>query len=166
MRNIILIVVLACISLGMGNTEFYSKKQASKALGKALKDKELELVNQVEVVNRDEKSEPIDIYKFRNGSGVEFYAIFTQAPGRNDYFDYVVTVSLDYKVGLVKVLKYRSEYGGEISSRKWLEQFVNYSGGELRYKAEISALSGATISAKSITADVPRVLKILKENCE
>lgn len=166
MRVTILIVVLGCISLGMGNTEFYSQKQASKVLEKAMKDKELELVGQVEVVSCEEKSEPIEIYKFKKGSGIEFYAIFTQALGRNDYFDYLVTVSLDYKVELVKILKYRSEYGGEIASKKWLAQFENYSGGELRYKTEISALSGATLSAKSITADVPRLLKILKENCE
>jgi len=72
---------------------------------------------------------------------------------------------LNFAVEKIKVLKYRSEHGGEIASKKWLEQFENYSKGELRYKKEISALSGATISANSIVEDIPKVLKILKISC-
>ena len=89
----------------------------------------------------------------------------TQAKGRYDYFDYLVVVSNHFEVQRVSILKYRSEYGGEIASKKWLRQFENYASGELRYKKEISALSGATISANSLVEDIPKVLKILKYSC-
>ena len=79
-------------------------------------------------------------------------------------FDYLVTVNLAFEIEKVKVLKYRSEHGGEIASKKWLQQFTGYSTGELKYKKDISAISGATISASSITSDIQIVLKILKTN--
>ena len=65
----------------------------------------------------------------------------------------------------IRILKYRSEHGGEIKSRKWLSQFENYTAEKpIRYKKEISALSGATLSATGLVDDVPKVLTILQES--
>ena len=166
MRILIVSIAVLMSLLGLGDDDFYPQKQAIKMVQIALKEADVEFVQNIPANNSQDRPEPMKIYKLRKNDGVEFYAVFTQAIGRYDYFDYLLAVSLDFKVEKIRILKYRSERGGEIKSKKWLEQFVNYSSGELRYKKEISALSGATISAKSLTADVPRVLKILRENCE
>ena len=106
------------------------------------------------------------IYRFKQtGSGQNLYAVFAQAKGRFDFFDYLVVTNENFVIKKVKVLKYRSEHGSEIASKKWLVQFENYSLGELQYGKEISALSGATISANSIVTDIPKVLKILQSSC-
>jgi Na+-translocating ferredoxin:NAD+ oxidoreductase RnfG subunit len=131
----------------------------------ALKEKDVTLVKMIEIAASGIKSEPVTVYRIGRTNGEDFYAIFTQAKGRYEMFDYMMSVNLNFTIEKVRVLKYRSEHGGEIASRKWLTQFENYASGELRYKKEISALSGATISANSIVADVPKVLKILKDNC-
>lgn len=165
MRILIFLTALILNVSGISLNEFYPEKQALKMVQIALKEKDVEFVQKMVVNERFDKTEPVEIYKFRKNDGVEFYAVFTQSMGRYDYFDYLMAVSLEFEVEKIRVLKYRSEHGGEIKSKKWLEQFENYSTGELRYKKEISALSGATMSAKSIVADIPRVLKILINSC-
>lgn len=166
--KIFLIVFLFASSVFQNKSnDFYTEKLAQKMVNNALKDKNLQLVEKVETTDKIQKNEPLVIYRFKLAeSGQNFYAVFTQAIGRFDLFDYLLVVREDFIIEKVKVLKYRSEHGGEIASKKWLGQFENYSlGVELKYGKEISALSGATISANSITGDIPKVLKILKLSC-
>lgn len=84
--------------------------------------------------------------------------------GRFDLFDYLLVTSEDFTIKKVKILKYRSEHGGEIASKKWLAQFENYSSGGLQYGRDISSLSGATISGSSLVNDIPKALNILKNS--
>jgi Na+-translocating ferredoxin:NAD+ oxidoreductase RnfG subunit len=167
MKTIIFSVVtlLLTITFQSNALDFYPEKQALKMVKIALKEKDVTLVEKVDVADFFGRTYPIVIYRLSKVNGDDFYAVFTQAQGRYDMFDYLIAVNLEFAIKKIRVLKYRSEHGGEIASKKWLEQFENYSSGELRYKKEISALSGATISANSIVADIPKVLKILKNNC-
>jgi len=55
---------------------------------------------------------------------------------------------------------YREDRGGEIGSKRWLRQFIGKSKGEfLKYQKDIAAISGATISVKSMTTEVNKILK-------
>ncbi len=159
------VFLLADTSQSYG-ADFYSEKQVLKIIKSTLKEKDVLLVEKIDFDDFWGKSTPLIIYRFSRGAGEDLYAIFTQAKGRYDMFDYLIVVNLDFSIKKVRVIKYRSEHGGEIASKKWLKQFENYSSGELRYKKEISALSGATISAGSIVADIPLALNILKESCK
>ncbi len=146
-------------------SDFYPEEQALKMVKIALKEKAVTLVETIDASAANDKGDPLVIYRFNRENGNDFYAVFTQAMGRYDKFDYLLAVDENFAIEKVRILKYRSEHGGEIASKKWLKQFENYSSGELRYKKEISALSGATLSAGSIVADIPKVLKILKDSC-
>jgi len=53
----------------------------------------------------------------------------------------------------------------EICSKNWLKQFIGYQGNPLRYKADIDGISGATISANSITSDIQDVHKYMRLYC-
>ena len=159
-------IVLFVAVFQNSSIEFYPEKQALKSVKSALKEKDVLLVEQLEVISDVLKEEPMTIYCFEKAGGEKIYAVFAQACGRHDNFDYLMIADVNYSIEKVKVLKYRSEHGGEIASKRWLRQFENYSSGELRYKKEISALSGATISANALVADIPKVLKILKESVE
>ncbi len=148
------------------DNDIYSNEQAEKIAKIALKDKSITLQEKLEFTEYFEKSESVSFYVCSRDNAETFYVIISQAPGRYDLFDYLIAVNSNLEVEQVRVLKYRSEHGGEIASKKWLEQFVGYSSGELKYKKDISAISGATISANSITNDVQLVLNILRSNLE
>ena len=81
-----------------------------------------------------------------------------------DDFDYLVLFDKDLIIIKSKVLIYREDYGGEIGSKRWLSQFISKNRDSiLGYGEEITAISGATISVKSMTASINHFLYSLKE---
>ena len=79
------------------------------------------------------------------------------SPSKFDNFDFMVLFDCDNKIKLVKVLIYRENYGGEISSRRWLKQFI----GMTEPKPFVDAISGATISVNSIKHSINKLIKSL-----
>lgn len=92
--------------------------------------------------------------------GVELgYFYFGNAPSKADEFDYVVIFDQHLIIKKIKILAYREDYGGEISSKRWLRQFNGIQSGEmLKYGNDIKGISGATISARSMTTAVNELL--------
>lgn len=163
MRLFIVLVITLAASVSQGK-EFYPTKTTGKIIQKVLNDKEAKISEVLPVKENSAKEYPVSIYLIEKSGGEKKYGIITQAKGRYELFDYLVIAGMDYIVEEVKILKYRSEHGGEIASKKWLSQFIGYSTGELVYKKDISALSGATLSATSITRDIPLVMDILRSS--
>ena len=87
--------------------------------------------------------------------------LFCKRPEGSDLsyekFDYMILFDSLGVVDYVQVLDYPGDHGYEISNKKWLKKFKGYAGGKLRYGKEIDAISGATISANSITQDIKQV---------
>ena len=79
------------------------------------------------------------------------------SPSKFDNFDFMVVFDCDNKTKLVKVLIYRENYGGEISSKRWLKQFI----GITEPKPFVDAISGATISVNSIKHSINKLIKSL-----
>jgi len=72
-----------------------------------------------------------------------------------EYFDYFLITDTAGNIINVKVFNYQATHGHEIMSRGWLKQFVGFNGSQaLDYGKDIEAISGATISAKSLTEDI------------
>lgn len=96
------------------------------------------------------------------------YAYVSKAASKTDQFDYLVLLDPDLIVMKVKVLIYREDYGGEIGSKRWLQQFIGKTqNDELKYQQNLVAISGATISVRSMTNamnDLLKSLKILHQN--
>jgi len=85
-----------------------------------------------------------------------------KAFGKVDYFDFLVIFNSNLVIKKVKILVYREDRGGEISSKRWLKQFVGKSvDNSLRYGKDIAGISGATISAKSITFQMEKLLQTI-----
>lgn len=166
MNKIFVKLLFVLLFLG-GNavaSDFYPEKTAERLVQSTLKNKSISLGERMEIMDSNLKNELIVVYKIIDSFPEdERFAIFTQALGRYDLFDYLIIVNNNAVIEKVDVIKYRSEHGGEIASKKWLNQFENYSSGELKYGDDISAISGATISAKSITADIPIIIKLFKK---
>lgn len=96
------------------------------------------------------------------------YAFVDKAPSKTAQFDYLVIFDAELKVIHSKVLIYREEYGGEIGSKRWLKQFLGKTGGDrVDHETNIDAISGATISVRSMTISMDKLLQtvgILHEN--
>ncbi len=91
------------------------------------------------------------------------YAYISKASSKTAQFDYLVLLDTNLIVLKTKVLIYREEYGGEIGSKRWLKQFEGKKGGdELKYGDDIMAISGATISVRSMTNAMNNLLQSLK----
>lgn len=89
---------------------------------------------------------------------------FGKAPSKADEFDFVVIFDDQLIIKKIKILAYREDYGGEISSKRWLRQFNGLSeSDELKYGKDIKGISGATISAKAMTKAVNDLLKNLSK---
>ena len=97
-----------------------------------------------------------------NGENVGYYYL-GQAFGKADYFDFIVIFDSNLIVSKIKILVYREDHGGEIGSKRWLKQFVGTTvEKQLKYQQDIAAISGATISAKSMTYQVNKLLKTIQ----
>jgi Na+-translocating ferredoxin:NAD+ oxidoreductase RnfG subunit len=84
------------------------------------------------------------------------------APSQTKYFDYIVIFDDNLTIQSIKILVYREDYGGEIGSKRWLSQFKGKGLIErFKYRKNIAAISGATISVNSITDAVNDILSYL-----
>lgn len=91
------------------------------------------------------------------------YAYISKAPSKTDQFDYLILLDKELIIMRTKVLAYRENYGGEIGSKRWLQQFEGKSfKSDIEYGNNIVAISGATISAHSMTNAVNNLLQSLK----
>ena len=76
---------------------------------------------------------------------------------------YSIITDENFVIKNVRVLEFYSEYGYQITNKKWLKQFIGLDGQNLEYNNEIDAISGATISVKSLIDDVEIACKLLRE---
>jgi Na+-translocating ferredoxin:NAD+ oxidoreductase RnfG subunit len=158
MKKITIIAVLVFIISG-----FTISKRVE-----ALIEKEIKTVFNIENYTKepidiaDELNEklPIQIteenfFKINNKDTFLGYYYFGQAFGKADYFDFIVIFDADLIISKVKILVYREDHGGEVKSKRWLKQFNGTSKDKsLKYQKDIAAISGATISAKSVTNEI------------
>jgi len=125
--------------------------------------------------NTDQHLQPLQLQKISEESGKEIYRIssgpdsidtsfliLSSAKGRFDYFDYMTVISKNMEISYIKILKYRSEYGYEITNKKWLSQFYNKPQTVFEYRKDIDALTGASFSAPSFVTDINATLKLLE----
>lgn len=90
------------------------------------------------------------------------YAFVDEAPSKTAMFDYLVIFNNELEIVNSKVLIYREEYGGEIGSNRWLRQFEGKTGNDrVSPETNIDAISGATISVRSMTRSMDNLLQTI-----
>lgn len=83
-------------------------------------------------------------YSLSKNDSIYGYICFEQSPSKHDQFDFMAIYSAEMELLKLRVLVYRENYGGEISNKRWLNQFVT------RNPKKVQAISGATISVESL----------------
>ncbi len=103
-----------------------------------------------------------NFFKISSNKNLLGYYYLGKAYGKADYFDFIVVFDTNLIVSKVKILVYREDHGGEVGSKRWLKQFIGTTKKQqLKYQKDIAAISGATISAKSMTNEVNKLLKTI-----
>ncbi|MEN8247857.1 MAG: FMN-binding protein [Bacteroidota bacterium] len=125
-----------------------NKKRVNKILNNHWEDHKFSLTH----LHLDTNELP-ELYRVSaNDSDTLAYVWFDEAPGKIDNFNYMVIFDSTGKIEKVSILVYRENYGGEISSKRFLKQFIGKENGEdMEYPSDIDGISGATISVQSIT---------------
>ncbi|WP_350287866.1 FMN-binding protein [uncultured Croceitalea sp.] len=101
-----------------------------------------------------------NLFEVKKNDSLIGYIYLGRAPSMKNVFDYVVLFNPDLSIKKSKVLIYREDYGRQIGSQRWLKQFIGKkSGDHLTYGEDVDAISGATISAKSMTKATNEVLE-------
>lgn len=104
-----------------------------------------------------------NLFRVLSGGSTLGIGYLGQAPSMKDVFDYVVLFTPDMDVHKAVILIYREDYGRQVGSQRWLKQFIGKKSGErLVYLEDIDGISGATISAKSMTMAVDQVLESME----
>jgi len=101
-----------------------------------------------------------NLFKILSDSTTVGYAYVSKAPSKTDEFDYLVLFDAYFIIKKAKILIYREDYGNEIGSKRWLKQLIGKTQNDkLTYGDNIAAISGATISVKSMTNAINNLLK-------
>lgn len=104
-----------------------------------------------------------NLFEIKNNGQLLGYAYVSKAESKADTFDYLVLLDPNLIIVETKVLVYRENYGEEIGSKRWLKQFKDKTQDDTLILGDnISAISGATISARSMTNALNNLLRSLK----
>lgn len=157
----VLILLLATIFFGSPNLLDKYEKPVSKEIKKklSLASYEFEKLDFIdgELYAIREDNKPV-AYIFLsevaacNIGGCPTYKAVEQ-DASSEYFDMMTILDIDSKIISIKILDYFSDYGYEITSKKYLRKFKGYKVCTISEEEdEIDAISGATISSYALEA--------------
>jgi len=167
----IILLVLSVLFFGFGlpkNIQNKVKKEIEKVFETTVFDMEPIMVSSGLNKKLPAKISDDNFYRLHNSGEILGYAFVDKAPSKTAQFDYLVIFDTDLRVIHSKVLVYREEYGGEIGSRRWLKQFLGKTAGDrVDHETNIDAISGATISVRSMTRSMDKLfqtIELLQQN--
>lgn len=160
------VLLIASFSLSSFVIPKNIQKKVAKEISKTfdVEDFDLQKVEISDEVNDQlvRKIKGEKLFKINVNDKLIGYAFIDKAPSKTDEFDYLILLDSNLIIAKTKVLIYREDYGGEIGSKRWLKQFKGKtSKDKLKYQKDIMAISGATISASSMTIAVNTFLQNL-----
>ena len=90
------------------------------------------------------------------------YALMDNTIGKTMPITFLVIFNENKKVIHSSIIKYRESYGGEISGKNWLAQFIGMKQDSLyKHGKEIDGITGATLSVKSFTKGISKLSLLL-----
>jgi H+/Na+-translocating ferredoxin:NAD+ oxidoreductase subunit G len=105
---------------------------------------------------------PKDHYTFyvgKTNGHIDGYALIDEQVGKVQPITFLTRISPEGKVDAVEVMVYRESHGGEVASRRFLNQFRQKTlNDELRLHGDIINVTGATLSSGALVTGVKRAL--------
>ncbi len=113
------------------------------------------------VLGYDLPKEQYTFYIGRTGGKVDGYAIIDEQIGKVQPITFVTRINPDGKVAAVEIMVYRESHGGDVASKRFLNQFKQKGlNSELRLHGDIVNVSGATLSSHALVVGVKRALAL------
>lgn len=144
-------------------TEYLSVEGAQKALFPQA-DTFTEVVLSLSAAQREEVARlagpqpphrSLRVFRAMQGGELAGYVFVDEVIGREDFITYAAGIDATGRLGALEVLAYRESHGGEIRSDAWRRQFAGREGlGQLRIRADIKNIAGATLSCEHVTEGV------------
>ena len=131
--------------------------------------KELQLTPEQLKRVRDKVDEPIDTDTFifhvgAHDGQVDGYAYITDKKGRHRPITFIVGINPDCTIQDVAIMIYREPRGYEVKEKRFLRQYRRKSIDDpIEVHRDIKNISGATISAESVSAGVREAVAICEE---
>jgi Na+-translocating ferredoxin:NAD+ oxidoreductase RnfG subunit len=163
-KSLLLFCFLCCFF--RGETQEWSpalKGKIQKALAGVYETEQIRY-EAVEIDEAIRVKAPLKDHFFRVFANDTFkgYAYVAQAPSMKNVFDYLVIFNTDLAIEKAKVLIYREQHGRQIGTARWLNQFKGMTTMDKPELGKgVDGISGATISAKSMTVAVNELLTSL-----
>ena len=162
-KSITTLLAIALLLLSSFSIDKRTEKKLRKDIKSVWKLKEVDFIKiEIEGIKNGD-----DIYLVKSEGKTVGIAYLGLAESRSEKIDYSILFNLDAIISKVNIIKYRENYGGEVGSKRWLKQFIGKLNGEdMKYRKNISAISGATISVKSMVNSVKLASKFVFSNKE
>ena len=94
-------------------------------------------------------------WRAMHGAQLLGHVFVDEVVGRQDMITYAIGIDPSGRLGTLEVLAYRESHGGEIRSAGWRRQFDGRTGlGQVRFRADIQNIAGATLSCEHVTQGV------------
>jgi len=110
---------------------------------------------------------PKDSYTFYIGKSngkPDGYALIDEQIGKVMPITFVTRINPDAKVAMVEIMVYRETHGGEVASKRFLNQFKGKGlNEELRLYGNIVNVAGATLSSEALVTGVKRAQFLWKQ---
>jgi len=162
------IIIASLLLVGLFSFSWPSKldKKVKATISKTYKLKHYDLTAirvEASVEKITERKVNDCLFAIKSASETEGYIYVGEAPSMKNVFDYAILLSEDLEIVNTKVLIYREKHGRQIGMKRWLKQFFGMTSKDrptLGYN--VDGISGATISATSMTNSVREVLSTIE----
>ncbi len=99
----------------------------------------------------------VHVFKSVKNDSTVGYGIVDNVYGKLKPITFLVVFNNNGDIIDTEILKYRESYGGAVKNKNWLNQFVGKDPEKINFGKEIHGISGATISAKSVTKGIKKL---------
>ncbi|MDI6766440.1 MAG: FMN-binding protein [Bacteroidota bacterium] len=124
---------------------------------------EEEKTNINKISRKTVKIDSLNIYLAKHDNHVLGCAIVDEVKGRNQYFTFLVVSDIEGNIIDVDILIYRSSHGHEVQNENFRKQFRGKNiSDKIQIGKDIHSISGATISSRSLTNGVNKIVNIFE----
>jgi Na+-translocating ferredoxin:NAD+ oxidoreductase RnfG subunit len=107
------------------------------------------------------KKEKYVVFVAKTGARIDGYAVIDDEKGEHQPITFGIKLTPDGRVERTEVMAYREAYGEEIREQRFQKQFAGRPLADARaFRDGVVAISGATISSRSMTIAVRRALAL------
>lgn len=108
--------------------------------------------------------ESFEVYIGESGTQVDGYAVVQNTIGKHKPMTYLVGVDSEGSVSDVELLVFRESRGSDVGKKRFNSQYEGKTVLDpIRIKSDITNITGATMSVRSMSAGVKRVLVLIDE---